>query len=112
MRALNIQIQPERMKGGDPEELVARLRDATDGVQLQFVAENRGDENGLYINLNFCTTNFVAGWRRLRGAYDDSDVGRQLESSTIATCEGSDGWNDYLLLHHFNPDEKTDDVDC
>ncbi len=112
MKALNIQIQPERMTKGDPEELVARLRDTADGVQLQFVAEDRGEDNGPYINLSFSASNHVAGWLPLRDAYNDSDVGRQLALSTIATCEGGHGWDDYLLLHHFDPDEKTDDVDC
>lgn len=28
----------------------------------------------------------------------------------IAVCEGDDGWNDYLLLHHFDGSQRVDDI--
>ena len=109
--ALNVQIQPGLMTEGDPENLVASLRGAADGTQLQFVEEDRGDDGGPYINLHFSASSPAAGWLRLRGAYDDSALGWQLASSTIVTCEGAHGWDDYLLLHHCDLDEKTDEID-
>ena len=32
-----------------------------------------------------------------------------LKKIAIIVCEGDFGWDDYLLLHHFDPEEKLDD---
>jgi hypothetical protein len=110
MRALRVQIHPGRITGGDPKDMITRLRDTADGVHLRFVGEDRGEGNGLYINLKFSAPDHASGWLCLRDAYDKSAGGRQLALSTIAICEGEHGWDDYLLLHHFDPDEVTEDV--
>lgn len=98
------------MPVGDAEDLVSRLRAAADGTVLELVTENQGEEDGGYINVTFAAPDHVAGWMQLRALYDDSKAGRQLAVSTIVVCEGERSWDDYLLLHHFDPGEKLDDV--
>jgi hypothetical protein len=33
-----------------------------------------------------------------------------LAQAAIVVCEGELGWDDYLLLHHFNSDEELDEL--
>ena len=44
----------------------------------------------------------------VRHRFLDSELGPQLASASIATCEGNRGWDDYLLLHHY---DRTLDLD-
>lgn len=70
-----------------------------------------GDED-LYVNLMFETTELEEFWRKIIDTmYCDKQIGAALSKSTIAICEGGDGWNDYLLLHHFDPSESVDRLD-
>jgi hypothetical protein len=110
MRTLSIQLHPNRIESGDTERLVETLQRAASGASLRAIAQDRGDDDGPYINLSFAAPDHVAAWSQLRAVYEDADVGTQLASASIVVCEGADGWNDYLLLHHFDPAEKLDDV--
>lgn len=108
VRRLNVQIQPTRANSVDAEELIAHLCAAADGLVLEYRGENRGQDQVPYINLGFAAADHVAGWSRLRERLDNSEIGRAVAISTIVTCEGERGWDDYLLLHHFDPAEKLD----
>ena len=108
MRRLNVQIHPTRISHGSPDELIESLKAAADGAVLAFCGQNAGQDAGPYINLSFIAADPVAGWSRMRVLYDASEIGRRLALSTIVVCEGEQGWDDYLLLHHFDPAEKLD----
>lgn len=110
MRRLNVQIQPERIRHGTADDLIRSLRAAADGVVLEFRGQDTGDDAGPYINLSFVGADHVAAWARLRALYDATAIGRDLARSTIIVCEGEHGWDDYLLLHHFDPAEKLDSL--
>jgi hypothetical protein len=43
--------------------------------------------------------------------FGDSIIGAHIYQSSIVVCEGEIGWNDYLLLYHFNKSEKLDKLD-
>jgi hypothetical protein len=30
-----------------------------------------------------------------------------MSKATIVVCEGDDGWEDYLLLHHLDPEDHS-----
>ena len=60
--------------------------------------------------MNFAAVDYIAGWLQLRTLFDDPRTGGRLAASTIIVCEGKDSWNDCLLLHHFDPNQKLDDV--
>jgi hypothetical protein len=108
MRALCIQIQPCRLTAGTADELVARLRSAAGEELLRYVGDDRGDDDGSYINIHFTAPDHAVAWSRLQELYDESDLGQQLTDSTIVTCEGESGWDDYLLLHHFDLEVEVD----
>lgn len=77
------------MKGSDHE--------ATEAVSV-----TSGDDSGAYYNLTIESENVGLLWRLIR----DQVVASQIRM--IVTCEGEDGWNDYLLLHHFDDSEVVD----
>jgi hypothetical protein len=76
---------------------------ASEDVVEEFWSQE-GDEDGRYINLNFESENRLDLWRLLKTRlFRNADFGQSLAASSIAVCTGDDAWNDYLLLHHFDP---------
>lgn len=112
MKTLCIQVQPNRAADID----MARVRALGEMVSsdkhlvLRFAIVD-GEENGAYSDLMFETTEPQKLWRLLQEKlYNDKKIGAALSQSSMAMCEGSDGWNDYLLLYHFDPSEKLDEI--
>ena len=62
-----------------------------------------------WINFVFAGASIGKVWTILRAeVLNHRQWGPRLQRSSIVTCEGSRGWNNYLLLHHFNTDEPLD----
>ena len=110
MRNLCIQIQSKRAPALDVET----LRSLCDALAKNSPLVNRityveGDDNGPYLNLMFETENLEALWNLLKiNLYGDSNSGHFIGQASIATCEGSKGWDNFLLLHHFDRTLKLD----
>jgi hypothetical protein len=78
------------------------------GIVERYVtaSSNNGDN---YIDFIFKTKAAGELWRQIRDRiYNDAAIGAGVAQSSIVICEGKNGWNDYFLLHHFNPEEKLD----
>lgn len=101
MKRLHVQLQPARSPELDVNRVVAQLQTvAPAGVTT-------GQDSVPYINVDFVTANVGALWSALRGVIRaDTATARCV----IACCEGEHGWDDYLLLHHFDPTQPLDDV--
>lgn len=68
-----------------------------------------GEDEGSYIDLMFETTELQTLWRLLQNTlYKDAKIGEDLSKASIAVCEGADGWNNYLLLFHYDLSQKLD----
>ena len=64
---------------------------------------DRGKDRGPYINYCFKSRSPARVWKALKSqAFGRSRLGALLRSSSVVTCEGSRGWDNYLLLHHFD----------
>ncbi len=100
-KRLKLQIQPELAPGLDVESAVARLR----GLSRSTVT--CGDENGPYINVDYAPVDIEMLWRQVR---KELRANPKLSECAIVFCEGDDGWDDYLLLHHFDASEPLDEV--
>lgn len=61
-----------------------------------FVELVAGQDRGPWVNAHFETPDLAGLWRRLRARL----AATGLLAGTIVTCQGEDGWDDYLLLHH------------
>ena len=110
MKQLVVQIQPDLIPGVDEEALCRELEEfavASPYVKSQSITS--GEDNGRYINLSFSADRVGSFWNALRAAFFvRDDVMTPLASASIVTCEGRSGWDDYLLLHHFDGREKLD----
>ncbi|MFZ6769427.1 hypothetical protein ACO0LM_20440 [Undibacterium sp. Di26W] len=60
-------------------------------------------------NFNFVTSNVKNLWKKIDAVLGlTSEPRSAISQGIIVVCEGEYGWDDYLLLHHFNDQEKTD----
>jgi hypothetical protein len=110
VRALSIQVQPERSQGLDLDRLVevcteiAAMQDLV--IHHGF---NRGVDKSPYLNFTFGTPRATSLWRVIQARlYEDAELGPHLRAASMAMCSSAEGWADYLLLYHFDPDVKLD----
>ena len=102
MKYLSIQLQPERENNLDKEFVILELQNKG------YVAEvNEGEDNGKYVNLNIKTDNLKNTWDNIKDIIFKNPT---IQNSSIVVCEGNQGWDDYLLLHHFDKNEKIDEL--
>lgn len=110
MRAISIQVQPERSRDLDLDHLiavcsdVAAMKDLVDHHQF-----DRGHDKGPYLNFTFGTQRAASLWRLLRTRlYEDEALGPHMHEASMAMCSSTTGWNEYVLLYHFDPAVKQD----
>ena len=110
-RVLSVQIQPHRsdidmQAVGAAFETILRTSELIDGHSFE-----RGEDEGEYSNYSFSTSSLSGLWSLISSSiYSNPDLGPAISACSIVTCEGSRGWDDYLLLHHFDPDVVTQSV--
>jgi hypothetical protein len=98
MRLVAVQFQPTR--AGRMESAVRQaLRDAMPDAEV-----TAGDEEGeRYETFVFRAESPAEAVSRLSPVLDTPALGVFARRSCIATCQCEHGWEDYLLLHHFDP---------
>lgn len=88
---------------------MARLRHACEALAADKALIRRfalvdGGDGAAYVNLMFDVTRprdlWDALWREL---YQSPSFGAQLQQASMAMCQGRQGWDDYRLLHHYDP---------
>jgi hypothetical protein len=113
MRAFVIQLQPGLSPGCDSKlvrDLLDRLESNSGLIESLVVTE--GDDNGSYINFTVTTRDMASLWELMKQELFSHPVaGPHLKCAAIVICEGNAGWDDYLLLHHFDGAEPLDSVD-
>ena len=110
MSVLCIQIQPNRA----PDIELALIRDAAWQLGSTELFTRYGEEEGFdqgpYVNLYFDAPSLAEAWPVIGSKlYEDARIGPSLQKSSIVNCQGQNGWDDYLLLHHF---DQTVALDC
>jgi hypothetical protein len=110
VRALSIQVQPERSKGFDLDRLMAACADIAAMTDLvdhhQF---DRGHDQVPYLNFTFGTRHAASLWGLLRTRlYEDEALGPHMRAASMAMCSSTEGWHEYLLLYHYDPAVKLD----
>jgi hypothetical protein len=101
MKRLHVQIQPVRSPRLDTDAVVSRLQ------ALAEAEVSRGDDRGAYIHVDFRPANVEELWLAVR---QQVRADPELAACSIVCCEGERGWDDYRLLHHFDPAEPPDDA--
>ena len=102
MGYLSIQIQPKLTHTINSEGVTTFLKN--EGYTPEI---SEGNDSGKYINLNIKTNNIKELWVKVEKYLKEHN---ELANSTIVTCEGSQGWDNYLLLHHFDSKEKINEI--
>jgi hypothetical protein len=71
--------------------------------QKNSVSAAEGKDDGPYVNVMFDTDNIPALWPILHThLFQNRSIGQQINRAAIVTCEGHNGFDDYLLLHHYD----------
>ena len=102
MKLLYVQIQPALSPRLDIEAVVARLH----AFAVPSMVE-RGEDVGPYINVSYATADLPALWTAVCKQVRSDEA---LAQCTIVYCQGKHGWDDYRLLHHFDPTLSMDEV--
>lgn len=114
MATLCIQIQPDRFPGFEQaaiEALCEGLR-AHKPLISAFQLE-AGEDDGPYLNLMFETEAPARVWPILQATFYPAGArGDALRASSMAMCTGEEGWEDFLLLHHYDPNLSLDSLEA
>ncbi len=102
MKCLNIQLQPDLFSGDLAAHVDSLTQIAKTHSPNAVVDAERGEDGGPYINVNIYTDDVCSIWPAVAVALKAEP---SLASATIVCCEGENGWDDYLLLHHFDETE-------
>jgi hypothetical protein len=107
MRTLSVQFQPRRSPRLPAAKVLALLAEsvASDPCVLRFEV-HKGNDRGPYVNYHFVGQNKALGriWTLIsRRALGHRKIGAALRRGSMVTCQGSRGWDNYKLLHHFDP---------
>ncbi len=110
MRSLLIHVQPNRSMGIDMQTLNCAFEKILSMDHLvKHHSFDHGEDDGPYSNYIFETLRAGDLWKRVRKAiYNSAEFGPHMKQASIATCSSEMGWDDYLLLFHFDPLIKLD----
>jgi len=103
-----VQLQPALVPELNVASAVEELRSlGTRNRLASRVRVSGGYDKGLYINVDYDSGNVKRLWGRLQRKLRADD---RLAQCTIVCCQGKAGWDDYLLLHHFDSDVPLDEL--
>lgn len=109
MRTLSVQFQPRRSSELNPgriSELMLRIALDTD---VRTFSIERSHARNSYVNFLFVSMTVGRTWRAVqRIALNHRTLGKLIRISTIVTCQGTRGWDNYRLLHHCDPKLRLD----
>jgi len=98
MRKICVQLQPHRA----PELSMTEVRSVLESIAAtpRLVQGHRVDD----LNFIFESPDLDELWRLIEDQiFREPPWGRLARKASIVTCEGEQGWDDRLILHHFDP---------
>lgn len=105
-RNLSIQIQPDRVLAPNKEQIVQEFVGFLNDISpLKHCHVSRGNENGPYINIDLKSENVQLLWEKIQ---IELSLNTNVASAIVVVCEGKKGWDDYLLLYHYDASEHVD----
>lgn len=71
-----------------------------------------GEDSGIYFNFTFGALRPLALWQEIQSRlYDAEGTGSHMKCASMAMCSEEDGWDDYLLLYHFDSTVQLDSTE-
>ena len=108
MKSLNIQLQRQPSVEIDVTPAVALLVEtAQSHGSTVDVNVDEGAQIGPYANINIDSRDVANLWSAMRPVIVRDPI---LAACSIASCEGDCGWEDYLLLFHFDEKQPLDAI--
>jgi len=112
VRDLILQFHPQRAPRLPIAKVLERLAQVAAALpEVKGMAFMRGRDRGPYIDVSFTVAakHLPKVWSKvLSRALGRDTVGRALRSASMVYCEGSRGWDNYKLLHHFDSRQALD----
>jgi hypothetical protein len=77
---------------------------ASNKYLVEHHAFENGVDNGPYFNYTFGTQHALQLWESIQAdVYLNKEFEPHVKRASMAMCSSEDGWDDYLLLFHFDP---------
>lgn len=109
MKILCFQVQPKRSREIDLDAVAALMARIAMSSEIREFTIQRGRGKNPWVNFLFTTASVPRTWSRLKsGVITHGRLGPRLRRSSIVTCQGSRGWDNYRLLHHFDSPQPHD----
>jgi hypothetical protein len=97
-------VQPDLAQGVDIDAIRAACEAIASTPLVLRHHFDHGHDMGHYFNFTFATEDLATLWREVQSRlYSDPLLGNSMGAASMAMCEGAHGWDDYLLLYHFDP---------
>ncbi len=110
-RHINIQFQPSRCPGIESADIIASLKVFSDNSDLVDTLKTSEDVDDDYLNIFLATSDLINLWSGLREfVFSSGEFSASILAALIVICEGDDGWNDYLLLYHYDSSMSVDEL--
>jgi hypothetical protein len=110
MPTLNVQIQPDRDPSLDVDAALDLLASAARMADAELEV-SQGEDGGPYVNAFFRAVELARLWEVLQNhVLSETRLGPRIAAASIVTCEGREGWDDFLLLHHFDRRHALDEL--
>ncbi len=109
MYTLCCQIQIDRLETLTEDRIVCLCHNLSD--KMRSITFETGDDNGRYVNLFIDSDDAADAWSLIRTSLlSDRLIGVEMRRASIVTMTGQHGWDDYLLLHHFDQTQTLDNI--
>lgn len=101
MKCLSIQLQPKIDTSFNEKDLIELVRSIGRSPEI-----DTSDDKGKYISLHFFTEDLIVLWGELQQEFRKNNaLNEWINKVAIIACEGDRGWDDYLLLSHYDESE-------
>lgn len=112
MKCFCVQIHLEKSPEIDEKKLIRLFNKLCETLDyVSSIDIDKGFDSEQYLNINCRTCDLKTLWNQIRAHfYEHKEFGPALAKASIVVCEGKNGWDDYLLLFHYDGREKVDSL--
>lgn len=106
MKCISVQLHPARDRTYGLDDLLVLVRSIG-----RYPEVDVDEDDPTSVTLNFFTEDLQRFWSEFQqGVLNDADLGSWARATVIVVCEGDQGWDNYLLLWHYDPQQRTDQL--